>query len=128
MRTRVDYVRAYLDAIERGQSIQRFFTEDAIQEEYPNLLNPNGVRSDVAEIESRGERGKTTVRWQRFDILYAFESADTVILEVNWSATFNVAVGSLVPGDVMRARFAVFLEFEGDKIRRQRNYDCFDPF
>jgi len=29
---------------------------------------------------------------------------------------------------VMRARFAVFLEFEGDKIRRQRNYDCFDPF
>lgn len=128
MKSRVNHVRAYLDAIERGQSTRRFFTDDAIQEEYPNLLNPNGGRSDVVEIESRSERGKSTVRWQRFDILYAFESADTVILEVNWSATFNVAVGSLAPGDVMRARFAVFLEFEGDKIRRQRNYDCFDPF
>jgi len=128
MRSRVNHVRAYLDAIERGQSTRRFFTDDAIQEEYPNLLNPNGGRSDVVEIESRSERGKSTVRWQRFDILYAFESADTVILEVNWSATFNVAVGSLAPGDVMRARFAVFLEFVGDKIRRQRNYDCFDPF
>jgi hypothetical protein len=29
-------------------------------------------------------------------------------------------------GDAMKARFAVFFEFEGDKIRRQRNYDCFD--
>jgi hypothetical protein len=37
---------------------------------------------------------------------------------------------SPVPGfpEVMKARFAVFLEFEGAKIRRQRNYDCFEPW
>jgi hypothetical protein len=29
---------------------------------------------------------------------------------------------------VMRARFAAFFEFEGERIRRQRNYDCFEPF
>ena len=63
-----------------------------------------------------------------YDIVSAFESGDTVILEVNWSAAFNVAIASLALGDTMRARFAVFLEFEGDRIRRQRNYDCFDPF
>jgi len=28
----------------------------------------------------------------------------------------------------MAARFAVFLEFHGDRIVSQRNYDCFDPF
>ena len=128
MRTHLNRARDYLDAIERGESTRRFFTDDTMHEEYPNRLNPDGGRSDVAELEARSERGKATVRWQRFDVLYAFESADTVILEVNWSATFNVVVGSLEPGDVMRARFAVFLEFEGDKIRRQRNYDCFDPF
>jgi len=31
-------------------------------------------------------------------------------------------------GELARRFFAVFLEFDGDKIRRQRNYDCFDPF
>jgi ketosteroid isomerase-like protein len=128
MRTRVDFARAYLDAIERGEPTRRFFTDDALQEEYPNRLNPNGGRSDVDEMQARSERGKATVRWQRYDILNAFESANTVILEVNWSAVFNVAIGSLAPGDVMRARFAVFLEFDGGKICRQRNYDCFDPF
>jgi ketosteroid isomerase-like protein len=128
VRTRIAFARAYLDAIERGEPTRRFFTDDAVQEEYPNRLNPNGGRSDVAGMRARSERGKATLRWQRYDILNAFESASTVILEVNWSAVFHVAVGSLAPGDVMRARFAVFLEFEGGKIRRQRNYDCFDPF
>jgi len=128
MKSRLNNARAYLDALERGEPTRRFFTVDAIQEEYPNRLNPNGGRSDVTEMQARSERGKATLRWQRYDILHAFESANTVILEVNWSATFNVAVGSLAPGDPMRARFAVFLEFEGDKIRSQRNYDCFDPF
>jgi hypothetical protein len=28
----------------------------------------------------------------------------------------------------MRAHFAMFMEFEGDRIRAQRNYDCFEPF
>ena len=49
-------------------------------------------------------------------------------LEVNWSAAFNISVGSLQPGDVMKARFAVFLDFAAGFIRRQRNYDCFEPF
>lgn len=128
MRSRLKYARAYLDAIEHGESTRRFFTDDAMQEEYPNLLNPKGERCDVAEMEARGEQGKAIARWQRYDILHAFECGNTVILEVNWSATFHVAIGSLAPGDVMRARFAVFLQFDGDKIRRQRNYDCFDPF
>lgn len=128
MKTRLNLARAYLDAIERGEPTRRFFTDDAIQEEYPNRLNPLGGRSDVTEMQARSERGKATVRWQRYDILHAFKSSNTVILEVNWSATFNVALGSLEPGDVMRARFAVFLEFRGDKICSQRNYDCFDPF
>jgi hypothetical protein len=79
-------------------------------------------------MQARSERGQAIVRWQRYEVINAFESANTVVLEVNWSATFNVAVGSLQPGGTMRARFAVFLDFAGDKIRHQRNYDCFDPF
>ena len=128
MTTRLERARAYLKAIEDGASTREFFTDDAVQEEFPNRLNPNGGRSDLAEMQARSERGQAIVRWQRYEVIDAFESANTVVLEMNWSATFNVAVGSLQPRGTMRARFAVFLDFAGDKIRHQRNYDCFDPF
>jgi len=126
--SQVDIARAYLKALEDNGSTDAFFTPDVIQEEFPNRLNPNGGRSDLAEMKARGERGKGMVRWQRYDVINTFESGNTVILEVNWSAAFNMAIGALQPGDMMKARFAVFLEFEGNRIRRQRNYDCFDPF
>jgi hypothetical protein len=128
MSSRLEIARAYLKAIEENKSVRAFFTDDAIQEEFPNRLNPSGGRSDLAEMAARAERGKAMVRWQRYDVVNAFESGATVILEVNWSAAYNIALGSLQPGEAMKARFAVFLEFEGERIRRQRNYDCFDPF
>jgi hypothetical protein len=54
---------------------------------------------------------------------------DTVALEVLWAGTLAVPLGSLPAGSELRARFAVFLEFQKDgKIIRQRNYDCFDPW
>lgn len=31
-------------------------------------------------------------------------------------------------GQVLRARFGVFLDFRDGRIVRQRNYDCFDPW
>lgn len=49
-------------------------------------------------------------------------------LEVSWSAKLLVPFGSLSAGSNMTARFAVYLEFRGDRIARQHNYDCFDPF
>lgn len=128
MSSRIDIARSYLKAIEGNQPLRAFFTDDATQEEFPNRLNPEGRRSDMAQMAARAERGTSMVHWQRFDVINAFESGDTVILEVNWSAAFDVAIASVTPGETMRARFAVFLEIDGDKIRRQRNYDCFDPF
>jgi hypothetical protein len=35
---------------------------------------------------------------------------------------------TLAPGDAMTARFCIVLEMEDGRIRRQRNYDCFEPF
>lgn len=128
MSGRIDIARAYLKALEDNASADAFFTLDIEQIEFPNRLNPNGGKSDLAEMKARGERGRGMVRQQRYDVLRAYEQGDTVILEVDWSATFNIAIGTLQPGDPMTAHFAVFLDFEGDRIRRQRNYDCFEPF
>ena len=56
------------------------------------------------------------------------EQGDQVAVEVIWTATLAVAVGTLAVGDAMRAHFGVFLTWRDGKIISQRNYDCFDPF
>ena len=42
--SRGDIVRAYLKAIETRADTLRFFTDDIVQEEFPNALVPTGAR------------------------------------------------------------------------------------
>jgi hypothetical protein len=51
-----------------------------------------------------------------------------VAIEAIWTGTLAIGLGSLKPGDKMRARFAQFFEFRDGLIVRQRNYDCFEPW
>ena len=125
---RADIVRAYLKAIEsRGDSLA-FFTDDAVQEEFPNALVPTGARRTIDDLRAANERGRNVLTGERYEIVSLVETGDVVACEVLWSGVLAVPLRSLQPGDRMKARFAVFFEFQGDKIRRQRNYDCFDPF
>lgn len=126
--SRIAIARAYLKAIEDNAPTEAFLSPDIEQIEFPNRLNPNGGRSGLAEMKARAARGRGMVRSQRYEVLRTYEQGDTVILEVDWSATFHVAIGTLAPGEPMKAHFAVFLDFAGDRIHRQRNYDCFEPF
>lgn len=123
--------RSYLEAIERGATgdeLADFFTVDVVQEEFPNRLVPQGARRGLAEILAGAERGQKVMRKQRFELLNAVADGDHVALEVRWTGTLAVPLGSLPAGGEMRARFGVFLEFSDGLIRRQRNYDCFDPW
>jgi len=123
-----DRVRAYLKAIEdRGDSLA-FFTEDAVQEEFPNALVPAGARRTIAELREAADRGRGVLISESYEIVTLVETGDKVACEVLWRGVLAVPLRSLKPGDTMKARFAVFFEFKGDKIRRQRNYDCFEPF
>jgi ketosteroid isomerase-like protein len=65
---------------------------------------------------------------QRFELLHAVTDGDHLALEVQWTGTLAVPLGSLLPGDDMRARFGVFLDFREGQIAAQRNYDCFEPW
>ena len=126
--SRADLVRAYLKAIEsRGDSLA-FFAEDAVQEEFPNALVPNGARRTLDELREANERGRDVLTSETYEIVNMVEAGDLVACEVLWRGVLAVPLRSLKPGDVMKARFVVFFEFNGDKIRRQRNYDCFEPF
>ena len=123
-----DIVRAYLQAIERREDTLRFFTDDVVQEEFPNALVPKGARRTLADLKLAAERGRGVMQSESYEIVSLCETGDRVSAEVLWRGILAVPLRSLKPGDAMKARFAVFFEFEGDKIRRQRNYDCFEPF
>jgi len=125
----LETARRYLKAIEEqaGGGLS-FFTEDVVQEEFPNRFVPNGARRGLKELKEAAERGKKAVSAQRYDVLNAIASGDTVALEVQWTGTLAVPLGLLPVGGEMRARFAVFLQFRDGKIAAQRNYDCFEPW
>jgi ketosteroid isomerase-like protein len=126
--SRTQIVRAYLKAIEQQKDVAGFYAPDVVQEEFPNLLSPNGARRELADLKAAGQRGKDVMRSETYEIATLVEANDIVACEILWRGVLAVPLRSLKPGDEMRARFAAFFEFEGDKIRRQRNYDCFEPF
>jgi ketosteroid isomerase-like protein len=123
--------RRYLDALERGsdgEELAAFFAPEVIQEEFPNRLVPSGARRDLAGLLEGRARGKQVMASERYDVRNALASGDRVALEVLWSGTLAVDLGTLPADGVMRAHFGVFLDFADGKIVAQRNYDCFDPW
>jgi ketosteroid isomerase-like protein len=126
----VEIAKAYLAALERGDSEAALahFAEDVIQEEFPNRLMPNGATRDLAALREAAARGQKVMAGQQYRLLSAVAEGARVALEVQWIGTLAVSLGSLPSGGQMRARFAIFLEFRDDKIVRQHNYDCFEPW
>lgn len=124
-------VRRYLEAIESKVPVEEllgFFSPDAVVEEKPNRLKPNGCHSGVAEMKGAYERGRQIMAWQRYDVRSALAEGDVVAIELVWMGQLAAAVGHLQSGAEMRAQCAMFFEFLDGKILRQRNYDCYDSF
>lgn len=109
-------------------SAANFYSDDILQEEFPNRFVPTGAQRDLAALNEAGKRGRGVMRSQRFEPRTAHAIGNLVILEVLWVGTIAVTIGTLNAGDEMRAHFAVFLEFRGNRIARHRTYDCFEPF
>jgi len=124
-------VRRYLDAVASGATgaeLSEFFTEDALQIELPNKLNPNGGRSDLPTLLARAEQGNSMLTSQRYDVESVFAKDERVAVEALWEGVLATPIGSLKPGDRLRAHFAMFFQFRDGRIAMQRNYDCFEPF
>jgi ketosteroid isomerase-like protein len=125
------FVRDYLAAIEAGatgEALARFYSRDVVQEEFPNRLMPTGATRDLTAILDGAERGQKVLRGQRFTVHNILAAEASIVAEVTWVGTLAVPIGTLAPGDAMTARFCIVLEMEDGRIRRQRNYDCFEPF
>jgi len=130
MAKNLDTALRYLKAVESGATtdLAQFFTADAVVEELPNRVVPNGARRGLAGVQDGAKRGQQLMARQTYDVRTATESDDLVILEVLWTGTLKVPYGPIPSGGEMKAHSAVFLNFRDGKIARQRNYDCFEPW
>jgi hypothetical protein len=64
----LELTRAYLEAVEGGATGDRlaaFYTEDVVQEEFPNRLVPEGARRDLKALVEGAARGQKVVSDQR---------------------------------------------------------------
>lgn len=126
-----DLTRRYLAALEggaTGDALAAFYHPEVVQEEFPNRLVPTGARRNLTEILEAAVRGQKVMSSQRYDIKSVVADGPRVAVEFVWSGTLAISVGTLNAGDVLRGRFASFLEFHDGKIVAQRSYDCFDPW
>jgi ketosteroid isomerase-like protein len=125
------FVRAFLDAIERGEVTGRendWYTADCLQIEWPNRLAPNGAQRDLAGLRQAAERGRAIVERQRYDVMNVVAYGDKVAVEAIFRATFRIDVLGLKQGEEMVAHFAMFFEMRDGRIHRHTSYDCFLPW
>ncbi|HOZ27022.1 MAG TPA: nuclear transport factor 2 family protein [Hyphomonadaceae bacterium] len=123
--------RAYIAAVEGGavgDDLAGFYHPDVVQYEFPNRLVPNGAQRELADILRGADSGSKLMERQIYDVHTVTELGDRVILEYTWTGYPRTPVGSVRPGEAMRARICQVIEYEDGLIIRQRNYDCFEPF
>jgi ketosteroid isomerase-like protein len=129
--TNLEIALRYIEALSSGadaEEVAGFYAPDVVQEEFPNRLVPSGATRDLAALKEGRVRGKALLSAERYEVLGAVADGDRVALELRWIATIGIKAGPFTPGQELRARFAIFLEFRDGLIARQRNYDCFDPW
>jgi len=123
--------RRYIAALSSGagaDEVSQFYAQDVVQEEFPNRLLPNGATRDLAALKHARVRGQALLSAETFEVLGVVAIGSQVAMELRWSGTIGSNVGPFTAGQVLRARFAIFLEFRDGRIVRQRNYDCFEPW
>ncbi|MBW5448844.1 nuclear transport factor 2 family protein [Cohnella sp. CFH 77786] len=98
------------------------------QTEFPNLITPNVTVSNYETLMQRIPNGKKLLKEQKFDIRKSYESGDTLITEVVWTAVVGADLGAFKDGQQLKAYFCCIFDFKDGKIYRQRNYDCFERF
>ena len=111
-----------------SSELEKFYHPEIQQIEYPNAILKTTAFRNIQDLKDGSERGKSIMSKETYEIKKLISFEDTVILEAIWTGTISINIGNLKAGENMKAYFAQFFEFKDDKIYRQRNYDCFEPF
>lgn len=122
--------RRYLELLEHfadPAAFEEIIHPDVLQEEYPNLLMPRGQQRDREALFAGMRQGGKLLTAQRFDLRHALAAGDWVAMEIVWTGTLAIDLGSLAAGSTLKAYIATILQFKDGRIILQRNYDCYEP-
>jgi ketosteroid isomerase-like protein len=128
--TNLEKIERYLKSIEDGKFayLADLFSPNAVIEQLPNRIYPNGIKTGIAGMADSFEKGRKLLSTQSYKIKNHLVDGDRVSIEVLWTGKLAFAFGRLTAGSKMRAHSAMFFEFKDGKIVTQRNYDCFEPW
>ena len=115
-------VLAYLTAIE-GHDLDKVASllhDDVVVTEHPNMLNPKGARYDKTALRAAGERGAAAMMSERYEVRTMTVEGDRAVAQIYWT-------GTLRDGRSMHAHICSVIELEDGRVRRQEQYDCFEP-
>lgn len=110
-----------------GDALRPYFHEDALQIEYPSLIDPRrGERGLQAMLEA-SEHGAGLLTQQSYSIERTLEQGDTVFVQAQWSAELAIALGPYAAGTLLHTYSALVFTFTDGRISRMEAYDCYDP-
>ena len=121
----------YLNSIETRKSsdvLDKYYHPEIQQIEFPNAVVKNTTLRNLKDLKDGSERGQKIMSKEEYEIKELYSFNNIVILEAIWNGTVSVPIGNIPAGGKITAYFAQFFEFKDNKIYRQRNYDCFEPF
>jgi ketosteroid isomerase-like protein len=124
-------IRDYFRAIESSAPVAELgnlLHDEIRQHEFPSRLNPQGRTRGKAQMLADFERGKALIASQSYVIRSLVSDGDRVCAETEWTGTLAVPLGTLKPGDAMRADFGVFFRVRDGRIVEQNNFDCIHPW
>jgi ketosteroid isomerase-like protein len=124
----IEVALRFVRAVENGAELDDLVDENAVEEELPNRIFPQGATRDVGAMRAGMANGRRLFKTQRYDVRRAIGAGTTAVLELDWCGELAMPVGSLGAGETMRATCAFFFETRGGRILRLRHYDAFEPF
>ena len=129
---KLEMVKRFFELCETFSTLESDFQSllhsEIEQTEFPNLITSGVVVSNYEALMQRIPNGKKLLKEQKYDIQRVYETGETLIAEVIWTAEAGAAIGSFKAGQRLKAYFCCIFEFKDGKIYRQRNYDCFERF
>lgn len=129
MKAHEEHLRKMYVAIAGGASgseLSSFFHPDAEQVEYPSLVRPSGHTRPLAEMLGAADIGAQMIQNQHYDVHTVISQGDQVAVQLTWTATAAVNLGTIPQGTDLVAHVAAFYVFRDGLVLRQSSYDCYE--
>ena len=120
-----DRARSYLGALSSRAGVDEiadYLGSDVEQDEFPHALRQEGAQRDKEAMLAARARSLALLSEETYDLRGATGGGSQVAMEIHWKGTLSQARGEFAAGQVLKARFALFLKFRDGLIVRQRNY------